>query len=177
MSTQQVPPDPELAAIEEALGALSPSRGRLDRDRLMFRAGQVSHRPTAPGRWGWPAVAGVLAVVALGQAVALRARPASRVVDRVVVVRVPALPSPDPAPVVILSQSPPAPPEAPTVLPWPLDYERLRRQIIRFGLDGLPEPPTFALRPGGRSDRERPEPSGALLRSEIARLLNPGEPL
>ena len=38
----QIPPDPELKAIESALGELIPLSSRLDRDKLMFQAGAMS---------------------------------------------------------------------------------------------------------------------------------------
>ncbi len=42
-------PDPELNAIEAALGSLVPARSRIDRDLVMFRAGQASVRPSRLG--------------------------------------------------------------------------------------------------------------------------------
>jgi hypothetical protein len=52
-------------------------------------------------------------------------------------------------------------------------YVQLRRQVLRFGVDALPEPPPLAL----QSAEDVSEPSGLLLRSEILQgLLNPGEP-
>ncbi|MEJ7637864.1 MAG: hypothetical protein WKF75_07765, partial [Singulisphaera sp.] len=64
-----VPSDSEVTAIEAALRALVPSRSELDRDRLMFRAGQVSARSRFLARWAWPSIAATLAIVAAGEGV------------------------------------------------------------------------------------------------------------
>ena len=61
----------KIAALEDALAALAPAPVTLDRDRLMFRAGQaVSSR----GRWIWPASTAALTVAAsvLGLLLAFR---------------------------------------------------------------------------------------------------------
>ncbi len=187
MSGPQAPRDPELNAVESALGSLTPAPVRLDRDRVMFRAGQVraTVRTTATQRWAWPAIAASLAAVALGEGIMLNNRPdpTSRVVERLVVVREPAPespPTPEPppetpttAPVVILSQRPE--PEHATWSLWPSSsrYDvALRRQVLRFGVEGLPEPPPLVM----QSTDERPASSGRMLQNEIESLLNPGEP-
>jgi len=66
-----LPPMPrESAALEARFAELRPRENRLDRDRLMFRAGQASmdggKAPTsAARRWAWPAsLAGMSAVAA-----------------------------------------------------------------------------------------------------------------
>ena len=175
-----VPSDPELTAIESALKALSPSRSHLDRDRLMFRAGQVSARSRSLTRWAWPSIAATLAIVALSEGVLLATRPGPRVVDRLVIVREPPSPSASrPESVVILRENPPIPPSdsGPS---WPAssDSLRLRRQVLRFGLDGLPEPPPLLThsgespRPTGRDS----ESAGVLRRYEYPKFLNPGGP-
>ena len=186
MSDAEPPPGPDLTAIEGMLRSLSPARSPIDRDRdrLMFEAGRRSARPTAIGRLGWPAVAASLALVAIGEGGLLAHRPGPRIVDRVVVVREPAgtrlddLPAPDePAPVVILHQSPEPPRPRPEPA-WPggSDMARLRRRVLQLGLDGLPESPPLAIRPATGDQTFRPDSAGDLLRSEIARLLNLGEP-
>lgn len=73
----------ELADLEAALRSLRPRASRLDRDRLMFLAGQVSARDSASAwamrfpRWLWPTVAAALAIVSvgLGWMLALRRQP------------------------------------------------------------------------------------------------------
>ena len=174
--SEQIPPDPELTDIEAALGALAPSRSRLDRDRLMFRAGQAARRPPTV-RWAWPSIAAALAIVALGEAVALRQRPRPRDFEGLPVAQKPAQPNPKepaPAPVVILVQTPMDP--HPAVAPMLMGYEQLRSQILRLGIDSLPEPTPLASRFEISEPASRSESSGTLLRSELARLLNPGEP-
>jgi hypothetical protein len=192
MSAQPQPDEnPELTAVEAALGSLAPAPGRLDRDRVMFQAGRAApHRSLA--RAGWPALAACLAVVAAGEGALLSSRPAIRYVDRVVVVREPA-PSLAPAPA-------PAPTSAPIAGPEPepepklagdvvearlpfltltrveTDYERLRARVLEYGLDGLPEPPTLAAYSGGPSAVRPDESAAALLRSEVDAILKPGDP-
>jgi hypothetical protein len=175
--SEQIPPDPELTEIEAALVSLTPMRSRLDRDRLMFRAGQAARRPTTAAHWAWPSIAAALAVVALGEAVALRQRPGPRDFDGQTVAQKPAQSGPkepEPAPVVILVQTPNDP--GPAVIPMLMGYEQLRNRSIRLGPDGLPELPPLASRSEISEPASKSESSGTLLRSELARLLNPGEP-
>jgi hypothetical protein len=175
--SQQIPPDPGLNEIETALGALAPTRSQLDRDRLMFRAGQAARRPSAPARWAWPSIAAALALVAFGEAVALRQRPGPSNFQGLPIAQKPVPPSPKkqgPAPVVILVQAPVE--SSPAVAPMLMGYEQLRSQILRLGIDSFPEPTPLASRFEISEPASRSESSGILLRSELARLLNPGEP-
>ena len=141
-------PDPELNAIEAALGSLVPARSRIDRDLVMFRAGQASVRPSRLGLRAWNAIAASLAIIALGEGVLLAHRPPPQIVKEVVVIREPAT-APAPLPVVPpLEQSVV---EVPESLPIERSlslgqtaYERLTSQVLRYGLDGLPASPTVA---------------------------------
>ena len=81
----QIPPDPELKAIESALGELIPLSSRLDRDKLMFQAGAMS-RPAPSRPWAWPAITAALSVALAGESFFLASRPAPRVVERIVYV-------------------------------------------------------------------------------------------
>ncbi len=73
MSEQSSAPE-EMKAFEAALAALAPRRDRLDRDRLMFLAGQASVLSAAPvcagrgalGRlpWMWPAAFSTMTALA-----------------------------------------------------------------------------------------------------------------
>jgi hypothetical protein len=179
MSQEHLPPDPELTAVESALGSLAPARSRIDRDAVMYQAGRASARPAILGRVGWPAVAATLAALALGEAALLVRRPGVQVVERLVVVPASAVPSTstgrarDTAAPEWYGPLDRAPGAAET------DYERLCRQVVRYGLDALPGPPTVALRSGRRDDvsTSRLQPTVTLLRSEIDRLLNPGDTL
>lgn len=116
---------PELNAVEAALTALKPATGGLDRDQLMYRAGQESMR----GRpWLWPGVTAALTVAVAVLGTLLAARPALREVVHVYVE------SPDP-PTQVVKQEPPAsealPPAAPreTVVVRG-DYLRLREELL-----------------------------------------------
>ena len=101
--------DPTLAGLEAALAALAPMPGRIDRDALLFRAGQAS----VPRRgWAWPGAAATLGVLAATLGALLAVRPATKPVERIVYVYVkePAAPTPtadEPAPVPLESQLPP----------------------------------------------------------------------
>ncbi len=83
----------DLTAFEAALAALKPRGNAINRDRLMFLAGQASGSSTQPRRWGWPAAFGAMTTVAASLLTALMVRPpqvVERIVDRVV--EVPAAP-------------------------------------------------------------------------------------
>jgi hypothetical protein len=190
--SSQPDPNAELTAVEAVLGSLAPSSGRLDRDRVMFQAGRAApHRSLA--RAGWPALAACLAAVVVGEGAVLSSRPAIRYVDRVVVVREPApslapAPSPSPTPAAIPVPEPePEQKLAGDVLEARLpfltltrvetDYERLRARVLKYGLDGLPDPPALAAHSGGPSAVRPDESAAALLRSEVDAILKPGDAL
>jgi hypothetical protein len=179
MPHELIPPDPGLDALEAALGALAPARASLDRDRTMFLAGRASALasapPSPPSRRSWIGIAACLAAVAAGEAMLLAGRPAGRVVEKVVVIREPAparAAEADPpttlaaagANVAILAEDPFRPGQTPR--------DRLAWQVLRYGLDGLPAPPS------GARDPSMPDPAPAreLLREELRNLLDPGGP-
>jgi hypothetical protein len=85
----------DLSEFEAALGALVPRAERLDRERLMFLAGQASVelQNSQPGttrqsraRWAWPAACTTMTGIAAALLVALTIRPAPQVVERIVTV-------------------------------------------------------------------------------------------
>ena len=85
---------PELKAVEAELASLRPREDRLDRERLVFRAGQTSaggDRASrgAAARGAWPAAFAGMTAVAAALAVALAVRPGPQVVERVRIVKVP----------------------------------------------------------------------------------------
>jgi hypothetical protein len=169
-------PDPELNAIEAALGSLVPARSRIDRDLVMFRAGQASVRPSRTGLGAWNAIAASLALVAFGEGVLLARRPPPQIVERVVVIREPTT-VPAPLPVVPPPETRVA--EAQESLPIERSlslgqtaYERLTSQVLRYGLDGLPVSPTVA----SSASEPWPATSGQMLQEELRRLLDPGDP-
>jgi hypothetical protein len=162
-------PELNLAPIEAALSSLTPARGAIDRDAIMFRAGQQSMR----SRWVWPSATAALALIAVGEAAFFTTRPTPepRIIERIV--EVPA--AEHAAPVVILRQNPAN--DLGPFIDFPTDPEpgraarqdnyHLREQALRFGVDSLPELPPLASRTDPARDRE-------LFRSEIRSLLDPG---
>jgi hypothetical protein len=165
MPREPIPTGPELNALAAALTALAPARTRIDRDRLMFRAGQASAQASIGGRRPWIALAATLALVAVGEAALLARRPASRATERRVVA---APPSTSPTP-------PPPPlrrPFEPSLALGQTAYERRLGQILRYGLDGLPAGPTS----GGLDAVPEPVASRQLLHEEVQRILDPGDP-
>jgi hypothetical protein len=144
---------PELRGLEASLAALRPAGG-IDRDLVLYRAGQLSVRPRPA--WGWPCATGVLAVACAALAGVAVLRPPPRPPERV------AQPAPRPP------QSTPRPdergpvtrpaPEPPSTEPAPPAEERtaragrrdrwpdstgpraLEQQLLRWGLDAIPPP-------------------------------------
>ena len=174
MSNEPVSPDPELNAIGAALGSLEPARSRIDRDFVMFRAGQASARPSRLGLRAWNAITVSLALISFGEGVLLAHRPPPRIVKEVVVVREPAT---APAPVVppleqsVAEVSESLPIERSLSL-GQTAYERQVAQVLRYGLDGLTASPTVASPASG----PWPASSGQMLQEELRRLLDPGDP-
>lgn len=171
MSNEPVSPDPELKTIEEALGALTPVRGQLDRDRVMFRAGQASLGARTSGRGVWRAVAASCAIVALGEGALLVHRPAPTVIEKIVIVRDPVAPPSALADAKAPMPRVTVPDDAPLSL-GRTEYERLAGLVLRYGLDGLPAPP-----PSVWVDSEPwPAPSRQLLREQFRKALDSGDP-
>jgi hypothetical protein len=134
------PIDPELIAVAGALAHLKPRPAALDRDNLMFRAGQAS----APRGWKWPLATALATVVAVGLGFALLVRPQPAVVEHTVYVKV-QVPAPEtPVP---QSQPQPRPPDTAALVshepepPRMSDYQRLEDHLLRWGFDGLPPAP------------------------------------
>lgn len=172
MSHESEPLETELSAIESTLEMLVPVPSRLDRDRVMYCAGQAAGRPPASGQRGWAALAASLGLVVLVESALLARPPAMRVVERVVVIN-----GQRPVPVA----SPAVPDRAPAPLPMPIErapalggtgHDRLVGQVLRYGLDGLSLAP-----PVVRGEAEPwPASSGSLLREELRKVLDPGDP-
>jgi hypothetical protein len=127
-----------LTGIEAALAGLTPMPGRIDRDRLMFQAGQTVARPG----WMWPTVSGVLSVATLTLLVAVARAPKTRVVERLVYVSRPA-----PAQPARKDSSAPTLEQATESisavrmdeLPNRNPRIALEEQIMRWGLESLPD--------------------------------------
>jgi hypothetical protein len=136
--------DPKLAALEKSLTALVPVPGRIDRDQLLFRAGQASVR-TRP--WLWPSSTALLAVVAVALGTALAMRPVPAPVERIVYIKVLQSETPsEPTPSAIVES-----PSSGTVSSIGDDrnlwagageYLQQRNQAIRWGVESLPPGPS-----------------------------------
>ena len=175
MSDEPFATEAGLNAIESALGSLVPAGGPIDRDAILFRAGQAAARPGAAGRRAWQGLAASLALVALGEAALLAHRPPPTVVERVVVVRVP---TPTPSPTVVIPEravvrEPERRPDEGMLAMGQTAYSRLAGQVMRYGLDGLPASPAGV----GMISRAGPASSGRMLQEELRKLREPGEPL
>jgi hypothetical protein len=169
-------PEPELNAIEAVLGSLEPARCRIDRDIVMFRAGKASVRRSRLGRWARDAIAASLALIALGEGILLARRPPPRIVKEVVLIREPAT-APAPAPVVpplerSVAEVPESLPSESSLSLGQTTHERQVAQVLRYGLDGLPTPPTVASPAPG----SWPVSSGQMLQEELRKLRDPGDP-
>jgi hypothetical protein len=125
-----------LTDLEKLLAALPPRPTTLDRDHLLFRAGQASMSRS----WMWPFAAVVMSVACGCLAIILVLRPLPEPVVRVVHVPIPA-PAP-PLDRVTDSVATPGPAtssnyaegSSPTMSYW-----ALQQQALRFGAEGLPE--------------------------------------
>lgn len=130
---------PDLSRIESALAGLTPVLGTIDRDRLMFEAGLAGRTNSA-----WPIVSGILGVATAALVIAVLAFPRTRDVERIVYVSPPPVPAaPKNAP---LAKAPTARPPAMAAwtdrsddLPYRNPHEALEEQLLRWGLDGLPD--------------------------------------
>jgi hypothetical protein len=149
---------PDLTALAAALGRLSPAPPAVDRDRLFFEAGRRAARPRP---WGWPLATALCASVAVALGLRLMS------VSGPEVARV--IPPPPPPPAEPQSP-PPAAPAAFAAAPARSDdapYLSLRDQVLRWGVDVLPQYPVAApttsesiedllgLPPGGLTDDEK----------------------
>jgi len=108
--------------LENALSSLKPAALNLDRDKLMFRAGQSSARRQ---NFAWPAVAVLLAVM-LGAS--LLYRPPAQT-ERIVYVPQPATPDNTYSSLMVETERPPR----------SAQYIHLRDKILAEGMDALPE--------------------------------------
>jgi hypothetical protein len=169
-------PEPELNAIEAALGSLEPARSRIALDLVMFQAGQASVRSLRTGLRVWIAIAASLALVAVGEGVLLAHRPAPQIVKEVIVIREPAT-----APASVAVVPPPETPVTEVTESLPSEnspslgqtaYERQVAQVLRYGLDGLPASPRVASPDSG----PWPASSGQMLQEELRKLRDSGDP-
>ena len=128
----------ELSAVEAALGSLRPTPTGVDRDRLMYLAGQAAasrsrggRRPLADRLWACATAASLLMAVGFAS-LWLTAEPEVRIVY---VEQGDETPKPVPQPTAAADQ------EVERARPqktWRTDYFRLRHLVITEGIDGLP---------------------------------------
>jgi hypothetical protein len=149
--------DPDLNHLGRQLRGLSPRPCPIDRDAVMFRAGQAS----VPRTWLWPATTAVSTCLAITFAAALVVQPALERRSQVV---------PDwqsrphgyssPVPDFPLSVGPgDAPGEAPAASEedvWPAPqtgYFHAEHNVLRWGLEGIAvPPPVSAPRPAEKAE-------------------------
>ncbi len=144
-----------LESVEQALAGFTPAPPRLDRDRLMFLAGQASTQasvhteklalPAGRANWLWPASTAALAATSLALAAALLVRPMPQpqVVyrDRPVLVQPPRGIQSPPAHERDVAPQPVLP--SPGLAEGPAThggYLKTRGVALRIGLDGLGSP-------------------------------------
>lgn len=125
---------PELEALADELRRLAPREPGLDRDALLFRAGQASVRRGLL----WPATAAVSAIAAAALGTILLLQPPPQTVVTTIHVRVEApAPSPSPSPQVAEPGDPVVETSVPDDMP---PHRRLQEHLLRWGLDGLGQP-------------------------------------
>lgn len=169
--------DEELRELESALASMSPRASGIDRDRLLFMAGQVSPQsdavvsaPRRRYRWIWPAVSAVSTAAAVVLGVLLALRPEPRIVREVVYIDRPAEASAESTNARSSPETEPLWPSSVTAGAesdtWPRDrglpkhnYLELRRRVFEVGLAALPEPSLT----GGSTD-DPPPTRGEMLR-------------
>jgi hypothetical protein len=153
--------NPELTAVSVALTSLAPSAGRLDRDQILYRAGQASMRH---GQWPWPTATALLAVVSLGLGIYVLRPPEPQTLERIVYVHVPiAHKIPEKTRDETPSYAPP--PSSDSIVPSgtpvarfsgtslsdssPFSYYQLEQVALRWGVEELPETrvPTVSVSP------------------------------
>jgi hypothetical protein len=132
------PRQKDLNELERLLASLSPRPANLDRDRLLFRAGQESRRRHWVWRMATLGVAGACVCLTLMIVLRPAPEPLVRIVKEQVVVYVPAPESQ--ASVAMAPQSPVAyaPGSPDGMKAQAMSYWQMHQQALRFGVDGLP---------------------------------------
>lgn len=170
--------DASLESFAASLAALSP-RASLDRDRLMYLAGQASvgrvlvdQASRRPRRWAWPVAFSTMTAVAACLLVLLASRPEPKVIERIV--RVPINTRPenmaDGQSAVTKRQTVGEPraarPERPPREIRTAKYLELRDRVLALGLDDWT--------PTNRSSESRAGPPPDNCRELLKRMLREG---
>lgn len=143
----------KLAALEASLASLRPKPSAIDRDRLIYRAGQAAagnrersaRRSSAAGPWHWQLATALSLLVAVIFGGMLLSRNGPRVVERVVYVEKSiASPLPEPTPAVNGADAgdtamATAVGERPRRKKLRTDYLQLRRLVLAEGVEALPK--------------------------------------
>lgn len=148
-------PEADLNELERTLEALAPRASRLDREQLMYRAGQASVSPRRA--WIWPASTAALTVTAVVLGLALLLRPVDEPLRDTV------SPHADERADHIAGKAEPASSDARGALTevdplpsketrLPANYLRVRRLALAQGVDALP----IARVSGGQAGRPAP---------------------
>jgi hypothetical protein len=125
--------------LEQVLKSMAPAPTKMDRDRLMFQAGQASH-PALP--LAWSVATGMLALTVLVLGALLLQRPLPEVV-----VRTEYLPAPVGQGVSAEQSAPAGHSQVPSVREESADeisavaetgYLRLQDEVLRWGIENLP---------------------------------------
>jgi hypothetical protein len=123
---------PDLTALAADLRRLSPREPGLDSSTLLFRAGQAAARRS----WLWPAATAVSSLAALVLAAVLALQPAPQTVYSVLRVRIEPLAPPSALDTFTATE------EAMAAAPGDLSpRRRLQEHLLRWGLEGLGQPP------------------------------------
>jgi hypothetical protein len=131
--------DPKLVALESALASLAPAPGRIDRDQLLFRAGQAA----TPRRWLWPCATAALALLSATLSFVVLLRPEPQQITCIVYRTLPA----GDAATAQSTEKLSAPGDFSMTRtavayhqPAPLSCIQLEQLVQRWGVDALPDP-------------------------------------
>ncbi len=135
---------PEVAALESALRALQPAPPAVNRDAILYRAGQAS---VIRRHWLWPAATAAMTLLAVGLAAVVVLRSPAMGPERIVYVHVP---QPAEAGHALAhasqefdnSRQVETSAAATGAVPSPISYVLLRQQGARHGVDAIPEAPS-----------------------------------
>ena len=149
----------DLKTFEAELATLVPRTDRLDRDRLIFLAGEQSaaasnRRATAHRGWVWPAAFSAMTAVAATLAMIVLLRPQPQVVVRLVEVPAEPVVAEDPSPSETIEPALSEPEHAEPPNDSPADVPGAGGSIF-WALIGLPWPPD---RPAAWPNSTRPNP-------------------